>query len=100
MEVDVIGSNRRSAGVLALLLSLGLVAAACGSDDSNGGSGVTTTSGGSSNSQATTSSVNVPTGGTLTLGAEQEADCADWISSCGGSSWGAWTMEFQTMPRS
>jgi len=96
----VIGSNRRSAGVLALLLSLGLVAAACGSDDSNGGSGVTTTAGGTANSQATTSSVNVPTGGTLTLGAEQEADCADWISSCGGSSWGAWTMEFQTMPRS
>jgi peptide/nickel transport system substrate-binding protein len=99
MEVDVIGSKRRGAGLLALALSLGLVAAACGSDN-NTEKSTGTTAGASATSQGSTTSVNVPSGGTLTLGAEQEADCADWISSCAGSSWGAWTMEFQTMPRS
>jgi peptide/nickel transport system substrate-binding protein len=38
-------------------------------------------------------------GGTITLGAEQEPDCADWISSCAGASWGEWTMQEHTMPR-
>ena len=38
-------------------------------------------------------------GGTITLGAEQEMDCADWISSCAGASWGEWTMQEYTMPR-
>jgi len=38
-------------------------------------------------------------GGTITVGAEQEPDCADWISSCAGASWGEWTMQEHSMPR-
>jgi len=38
-------------------------------------------------------------GGELVLGAEQEPDCADWIASCAGASWGVWTMMQHTMPR-
>ena len=37
--------------------------------------------------------------GTLVIGAEQEMDCADWIASCAGSSWGTWAMMDHTMPR-
>ena len=39
------------------------------------------------------------TADTITIGAEQEPDCADWISSCAGASWGTWTMMEHTMPR-
>lgn len=38
-------------------------------------------------------------GDELVLGAEQEPDCADWIASCAGASWGVWTMMEHTMPR-
>lgn len=38
-------------------------------------------------------------GGTLVIGAEQEPDCADWIGSCAGSSWGYWEMAAHTIPR-
>ena len=43
--------------------------------------------------------VKYPQGGDLVLGAEQEPECADWMGSCGGSSWGFWTMGANTMPR-
>src|SRR4030081_1184213 len=38
-------------------------------------------------------------GGTLTIAAEQELDCADWIASCAGSTWGTWTYGVHTLPR-
>ena len=41
----------------------------------------------------------VPEGGELVIGAEQEPDCVAWIKSCGGSSWGYWMMGVTTMPR-
>lgn len=37
--------------------------------------------------------------GQLIIGAEQEPDCADWIGSCSGSSWGYWMMQVTTVPR-
>jgi peptide/nickel transport system substrate-binding protein len=37
--------------------------------------------------------------GEIVIGAEQEPDCADWVSSCAGSSWGVYTMQEETMPR-
>jgi peptide/nickel transport system substrate-binding protein len=40
-----------------------------------------------------------PTGDPIIIGAEQEPDCADWIASCAGASWGVWTMMEHTMPR-
>jgi len=73
------------------LLSFVLLAAACSSDKKN--TGAAGSSGSSSSSQA------VPQGGTLVIGAEQEPDCADWMGSCGGSSWGFWMMNVNTMPR-
>ena len=75
-----------------LLIGLALIAAACGSSGGREGSSASTTT-------ATTAPVAVPTGGTLTVGAEQEPDCADWMGSCGGSSWGYWMMQVGTMPR-
>lgn len=83
--------RRRSAKLLALLAVFTLIAGACGDsgdDDDDGASGTTTT---------TEQAIK---GGTLVLGAEQEPDCADWISSCAGASWGTYTMGAHTMPRS
>ena len=77
--------NRRLLALIAMLLGLALVAAACGGDDDAGADGGT-----DSGDQPTAK--RCPTGGDLVIGAEQEPDCADWIASCGGSSWGFWTM--------
>jgi len=81
--------HKRWRWMLAALLGFSLVAAACSKDTSSDkGSG-----------SATTEKVDVPKGGTLTIGAEQEPDCTDWIASCAGSSWGYWMMNVTTMPR-
>ncbi len=75
--------------LLCLPLMLAVVAAACGSDDDGDGGGAS----------SDTTSVAVPSGGTLVLGAEQEGDCADWMGSCGGTSWFFWSWGAITMPR-
>lgn len=75
--------------LVAVAAVIAVVLAACG-----GGSDDKKTSGGTTN----TSSAQ-PSAGTLVLGAEQEPDCADWIATCAASSWGAWIMSYQTMPR-
>jgi peptide/nickel transport system substrate-binding protein len=79
--------QRRGLKLLALILGLSLVAAACGDDDDDEGAAEPETE------------EEVPQGGDLVLGAEQEPECADWMGSCGGSSWGFWTMGANTMPR-
>ena len=43
--------------------------------------------------------VPVRQGGSIVIGAEQEPDCADWISTCAGSIWGTYVMDVPTMPR-
>jgi len=84
--------RKRFVRVVAGVAMLSIVAAACGSSSNKG----------SSNTQAPSqSSVNpadVPNGGTLTIGAEQEPDCFDWVGSCGGSTWGFWMGQVATMP--
>lgn len=35
----------------------------------------------------------------IVIGAEQEPDCADWISTCAGNIWGSYTMRIPTLPR-
>ena len=40
-----------------------------------------------------------PAGGTLVVGAEQEGECADWMGTCGGTSWFFWSFGALTMPR-
>lgn len=84
--------QRRGVQLLALVFCFGLLAAACGSDKKTSGNAA-------SGSSSSSSSAAVPKGGTLTIGAEQEPDCADWVGTCGGSSWGFWMMQVQTMPR-
>jgi peptide/nickel transport system substrate-binding protein len=76
--------------LVALLAILALVLVACGGGDDDDA--------GTTND---TSSTTVPAGGagTLTVGAEQDATCADWVSNCAASAWGAYAMLYQTMPR-
>lgn len=79
--------SRSRVVLLSLFAALALVAAGCGDNADDEG---TTTE---------TTAVEVPSGGTLTLAAEQEPDCTDWIATCSGSSWGFWMMNVTTMPR-
>ncbi len=85
--------RKRPLRIVAGIASLAILASACGSDKKSGDDNPTTAP-----AASTTSSVEVPTGGTLTIGAEQEPDCFDWIGSCGGSSWGYWMAGVQTTP--
>jgi peptide/nickel transport system substrate-binding protein len=88
---------------MASLFSLALIATACGSDDSSGESGETGSTTGSTATEGSTGEDAMNTtaggGGTLTFGAEQEPECMDWINICAGSSWGAWMVLYQTLPR-
>jgi len=77
---------RRSTPLFVILVALSLIAAACGG-------------GGSKKSASSSDTENVPAGGTLVVSAEQEPDCTDWIGSCSGSSWGYWTLNVTTTPR-
>ena len=82
--------SRRWVILVALFAVLAIVLAACGSSSKSSSSKSGSTSG---------SSGTVPQGGTLVVGAEQEPDCADWIASCAGASWGLYTIQEHTMPR-
>ena len=82
--------QRRSLQLLALILGLSLIAAACGGDDDDDAGDA-----GNDEEEAQTQD-----GGEIVLGAEQEPDCMDWISICSGASWGFWTAQVNTMPRS
>ncbi|HMK10900.1 MAG TPA: hypothetical protein VK461_04940, partial [Acidimicrobiales bacterium] len=92
----------RSVKALALLLGLGLFAAACGDDSGSNSAG--TTGGGAGTSAAgggaaTTAAVDrTPTGGTITIGAEQWPECINPITQCANSSWMQWTTMTPTMP--
>ena len=79
--------QRRGLKLLALILGLTLVAAACGGDDDDSAANEP-------------SDEEVPEGGNLVIGAEQEPECMDWMGSCGGSSWGFWMAGVNTMPTS
>lgn len=82
-------ARRNAARSLALVAALVVAAAACSSGSSgNASKAATPTTGG-----------DVPSGGTLVMAMEQEPDCADWIGSCAGASWGTWAMNVTTMAR-
>ena len=83
------GPRIRPFGVLAVLIVLSLVLAACGSSDKPDAGGTTTTE----------FTGEVPQGGKIVVGAEQEPDCFDWIGQCGGSSWGTYMAQIQTLPQ-
>ncbi|MGZ4688541.1 MAG: ABC transporter substrate-binding protein [Acidimicrobiia bacterium] len=80
--------SKRWPSIIALVAVLALVLAACGSSSSKKSSPTSTTKGASTD-----------TTGALTVGAEQDAACADWVDACAASSWGAYMMMYQTMPR-
>jgi peptide/nickel transport system substrate-binding protein len=91
----------RSVKVLALLLGLGMFAAACGDDsgsssNTTGGGAGTTASGGSAGTTAAAAD-RTPTGGTITIGAEQWPECINPITQCNNSSWEVWTTQSPTM---
>jgi peptide/nickel transport system substrate-binding protein len=79
----------RGRGIVLGVLSLALIAAACGSSSKKSSSGST----------SSTASGAVKQGGDLTFSAEQEPDCMDWIGSCAGAAWGVYTVQTNTMPR-
>jgi peptide/nickel transport system substrate-binding protein len=85
----------RARGPIIGLSILALVAVACSSSKKNAAS--PTTAAGSSASSTTVASVKQ--GGDIVLGAEQEPDTMDWISSDAGAAWGVYTVETNTMPR-
>jgi len=94
-EVRSVKSHSTSKKLLVLLFGLSLLAAACGgSSDDSSDKGTTTQV-----PPSTVAAADVPQGGNLVVGAEQEPDCADWMGTCGGSSWGYWMMGVTTMPR-
>jgi peptide/nickel transport system substrate-binding protein len=81
--------QRRSLKLLALILGLSMVAAACGGDDDD-----------TADTADEDTDVATQEGGELVIGAEQEPECMDWIASCAGSSWGSWVTSYNSMPRS
>jgi peptide/nickel transport system substrate-binding protein len=83
--------TRISLRLIAVAAAIVLIAAACGS--SGGGNKNASKSGSSA-----TTIVNVPQGGTITIGAEQEPACMDWLDQCAGLAWGVWIAQIETMP--
>ena len=79
---------------LLAVLAAAAVFAACGSSASTSAK-----SGASQSSAPATTTAVTTNGGTLTVGAEQEPDCFDWLGSCAASSWGSWMAQYQTIPR-
>ena len=63
--------------------------------------GTATTAGGTATTAGGTATTvaSGPSGGTVTIGVEQEWDCMDWMGSCGGSTYGAWSAEYFTTAR-
>ena len=102
-------STPRRAKVLALLASTALLAAACGSSKDNGASAGSTAGLRAPAAEqrpperegaATTGGTEAAhTGGTITVGVEQEWPCADWMGIRGGSTYGVWAYMHQTMPK-
>lgn len=96
--------KKRISSLTAALFAVSLAAAACGSsgtsnDNSAGTTGTTGSTGGTTATTADAGPATAGGGGVITVGAEQEPDCMDWINSCAGSSWGSWMVNYQTMPR-
>jgi len=84
------GRSTCFARALVLLGALSLVVTACGSSSGSGTA---------KNPSTTVFSGTVPDGGTLTVGAQEEPGCFDWIGQCAGSQWGTWMAQIQTQPQ-
>ncbi len=82
----------RGRGILLSVIAVGMVAVSCSKSSSTSTSPTTASNG-------PTTTVAAKQGGDITLGAEQEPDCMDWIGSCAGAAWGVYTVQTNTMPR-
>lgn len=99
----------RTTKVLALLLGLSVVGAACGdsgnkSSSTSAAAGTTAASGTTAAGGATTAAPETTaaagkTGGTITLGAEQWPECINPITQCSNSSWMHWAVDEHVLPR-
>jgi peptide/nickel transport system substrate-binding protein len=89
----------RSLRAVALAAGLALVAGACGDDSGNSSDATTGLTTGDSTAVSTETTAAPRTGGTVTIGVEQEWDCTDWMGSCGGATYGAWAIEHFTTTR-
>lgn len=89
MPRSILTLRRGQTALVALLLAVGV--GACGGS-SGSGTAVVDGAGGSAGG------AGGARGGTLVVGAEQEPDCADWISVCAGNIWGSYTMQTTTLP--
>ena len=83
----------RGRGIALAVVAVSMVAASCSKSGTSSSTGTTVAGGGS------TTTVAAKQGGDITLGAEQEPDCMDWIGACAGAAWGVYTVETNTMPR-
>ena len=110
------GSRAKWWRVFAVVAALALIGAACGDDDDSD-TGEETTTGEETAGEDTAGSETAgeetageetageeTTGGeaaagTLVVAGEQEPECADFIASCAGASWGVWSIGVHTMPR-
>lgn len=87
-----------------MLAGIALAAGATGLTACGGSTAITATNAGDASASAsavgtgTQADTAARSGGTLVIGAEQEPDCVDWVSTCAGSIWGSYTMEFETLP--
>jgi len=72
-------------GLAIAVLTMALVAAACGSSKKKSTTNPTTES-------------NVKRGGEIVLGAEQFPQCVNPITQCANSSWMVWTTAFPLLP--
>jgi peptide/nickel transport system substrate-binding protein len=82
----------RGRGLLLSVIAIGMVAVSCSKSKST-----TTTPTTAGNGPTTT--VAAKQGGDITLGAEQEDPCMDWINACSNSAWGVYTVQTNVMPR-
>jgi peptide/nickel transport system substrate-binding protein len=76
-----------------VLVVAATIAASCSSSKK-----ATTSTTASPSGASTTAAAQVKQGGDITLSAEQEPDCMDWIGSCAGAAWGVYTVQVNTMP--
>ncbi len=83
--------TRSSLRLVAVAAAIVVLGAACGSSSKSG-------NGAPKSGSSATTIVNVPQGGTLTVGAEEEPKCMDWLDQCASSSWGTWIAQLETVP--
>jgi peptide/nickel transport system substrate-binding protein len=82
-------NQTRRRGSVVVLISLAMLATACGSSSKKPSS--------TSNANATGTTIAAKQGGDIVISAEQEPDCMDWLDACASAAWGIWSTEATTL---